>query len=186
MTATGNPVLLKAVARPHSITGKYCIAPNMPVFVEKTNALDNAEGCAYAFTAHDPAFDGSDDVICIGVAVTRVAECTKEEARANKGRIMFTYAAMGSVIVAFPKLRNVKHFIGCKYAVQYGKPAQAEEWQADGMHSNHARASTFVQAPSAQLSTCACFMLMDVSDIETYGNDGGLFYFYGAGSVVPP
>lgn len=183
MTTTGNPVLLKAVARPHSATGKYCIAPNMPVFVEIENSLDKAEGCAYAFTAYDPAFN-KDDVRCIGVAVTRVAESTEAEARANKGRIMFTYAAMGSVIVAFPGLRSVENFIGCKYLVKYGAPNPTEEWQADGMHSNHRRASTFHGANTGDdLSQRACFMLMDVSDTHIYGQDGGLFYFYGAGTA---
>lgn len=177
--STGYPVVLKATAR--MVDGKYKIVPNMPVFVENAHASDEKEKCPLAFTQHD-ALLAAAEVTCIGVSVTAVDDCTAKEAIANKGRIMFTYIALGPVVLAHPMLHSPEHYVGNTYYLNYGKPTADEQWAPP--HNNHARASTFIKDTGTATSKHARFVLMDVSNCDMYNACGGLFFFYGAGACL--
>lgn len=192
LPTTGNPVLLKAVARKIKATNlknlndetiAYRIAIGYPLFIYKNDPQDATENCPLAFTHYDSeTTTDPNNVTCIGVAVTSVL-CTEEIGDAIKSRIMFTYCAYGPVLLAHAELTNPNTYVGQKFklAIKNGILAgDVEEWEAP--HNLHEAASRFQNFAEPADADKACFMLMDVSDQHRY-NDGGMFFFYGAGNV---
>lgn len=169
----GNPVMLRAVARPNSLVGlsKYRVAPNMLVYVktsDPTELLSDGSRAPLAFTQCDNENLPESDYKCIGISVNGV-DTNSDDA----GQRVFTFTAYGPAVIA-TDFKAIAAFCSQHFCPIFDCIAQSPDEFSSPLHSRHRRCGTLAELLDDDYNGPRCVLL---EADETRYNKGGLVFF---------